>query len=128
MVGGKAARAFNRPVRMNQASQDKWVSNYEAWQLKITRFAVRQIGGLVGWLNVLRLTSLVSYLATHLVDPFLARVTGAQLDAYTCSYACLYCMHALILTSCSGTVLVVKLVLCSVIATVLSLVQLLSDL
>ncbi len=125
MEGGKAAHVFNKPVRMNQASQDKWVSNYEAWQLKITRFAVRQIGGLVGWLNVLRLTNLISYLATHLVDPFLAWVTGVtQLDAYTCSYACFNCMHALILTSCNGcstvTVLVANLVLCSVIATVLS--------
>ena len=70
MVGGKA-----KPVRMNQASQDEWVSNYEAWQLKITRFAVRQIGGLVGWLNILRLTSFISYLATHLVDPLLAWFT-----------------------------------------------------
>ncbi len=71
MAGGKA-----KPVRMIQASQDKWVSSYEAWQLKVTRFAVRQIGGLGGWLNVLQLTNFISYLATHLVDPLLAWVTG----------------------------------------------------
>ncbi|KAL0025452.1 hypothetical protein WJX77_001094 [Trebouxia sp. C0004] len=65
---------------MKQANQDKWVSNYEAWQLKITRFAVRQIGGLVGWLNVLRLTNFISYLATHLVDPFLAWVTVSYIE------------------------------------------------
>lgn len=90
MVGGQE---FNKPVRMKQAHQDKWVSNYEAWQLKITRFAVRQIGGLIGWLNDFRLTNFIFNLATHLVDPFLAWVTGVtQLDAYTCSYTCLSCM------------------------------------
>lgn len=73
MVGGQV---FNKPVLMKQANQDKWVSNYEAWQLKITRFTVRQIGGLIGWLNVLQLTNFISDLATNLVDPFLAWVTG----------------------------------------------------
>jgi len=109
MVGGKAAHVFNKPVRMKQANQDKWVSNYEAWQLKFTRSAVRQIGGLVGWLNVLRLTSFISYLATHLVDPFLAWVTGVtQLNAYTYSHQ--YCWRALILTSCSGCSTLIVLV------------------
>lgn len=127
MVGGQV---FNKPVLMKQANQDKWVSNYEAWQLKITRFTVRQIGGLIGWLNVLQLTNFISYLATNLVDPFLAWVTGVtQLNAYTCWYACLKCMSAHILTSCSRcstvTVLVVKRVLRSMLATSVSLVQLL---
>lgn len=88
MVGGKA-----KPVRMNQASQDEWVSNYEAWQLKITRFAVRQIGGLVGWLNILRLTSFISYLATHLVDPLLAWVTGMTQLEYMHMLLCMLVLH-----------------------------------
>ncbi|KAA6419141.1 MAG: hypothetical protein FRX49_10881 [Trebouxia sp. A1-2] len=77
MVGGQV---FNKPVLMKQANQDKWVSNYEAWQLKITRFTVRQIGGLIGWLNVLQLTNFISDLATNLVDPFLAWVTASYIE------------------------------------------------
>ena len=89
MVDSKVAPFRDISIQMRQADQDKWVSRYEAWQLKLTRRIVRRTGALVGWLNILHFTDLVSYLASHLIDPFFAWLTGMSSKACAITALCM---------------------------------------
>lgn len=70
---------FISPLNSTQRNGKRMLRqlSQQNWGLKITRSALRWIGGVLGWLNVVRLISLICYLVTHLVGPFFVWVTGA---------------------------------------------------
>lgn len=82
------AISFCRSISRLESTQDNQSTmirqqSQEIWGLKITKSALRWIGHALGWLNVLRLTGFISYLATHLVGPFFAWITGVTHIAVT---------------------------------------------